>query len=232
MDWDWLTLARRFAVGTVLLAGYLCAAAEGAADLVTTSSVTGNQNRASQNNYVGLLDSVSPEQIGGLDVNFGNVPGGESFQIGDLVGRNLDDSGGGRTWEYLLLLPGNARAGTGLQNITFTGHAFERGNNNLEGDDQLTWQLFLNGSGIAADSGGPGAGIDFTSYDISLFDPGGTTITAARVVFSIAGFDASNEWMATRGTLSAEFTAIPERAPLVFPTLIGLVAGWWRCRRA
>jgi hypothetical protein len=193
------------------------------ADLVTltTSIPTGSANRDNSNQFIGILNSVTPPQIGGQGVSFQDVPAGESFQVGDLVGRNVDSSGGGRTWEYLLTLPGDATPGTGFENIFFSARAFENSGNNLEGSDQLTWQLFLNGSATAFDFDSPGAGVDFTTYDASLSHAGGSTINQVRVVMRVTGFDSGNEWFATRGLLSVNYTAVPEASPLLG---LGLVA--------
>jgi hypothetical protein len=99
--------------------------------------------------------------------------------------------------------------GTGFSNISFSGDAFERSNNNLDGDDELVWELFLNGGTVAVDSATTG-GDDFTSVDISLADVGGSTINEVLVRLTVSGFDDGNEWFATRGILSANFETIPE----------------------
>ncbi len=179
-------------------------------DLIVTSLATGTSNRASSTDFVGILDNNAPPQIGGLDVSFNNVPAGESFAVGDLVGRDMDASGGGRVWEYLLTLPADAMPGTGLTALSFIGHAFERSTNNLDGSDQVLWEMFLNNDATPVASGGPAVGSDWTTYDINLSDPGGDTITQVRVVFTVTGFDDVGDWFASRGTLSAIYSAIPE----------------------
>lgn len=177
---------------------------------VSTSSANGTSNRDSNSNFVGVLDSAIPTTVTGLSVAFPNVPNGEVFVVGDVVGRDVDDSGGGRTWEYVLSLPADAAPGTGFTDIAFAGHAFERPNNNLEGADELVWELFLNGSSVAVDSATTGAGVDFTSIDINLANPGGAATTEAVVRLTVNDFNVGSEWFAARGTLSANFETIPE----------------------
>ena len=112
------------------------------------------------------------------------------------------------------------KVGTGFTDILFSGHAFENFGNNLEGTDQLSWELFLNGSSTPVDFGGPPAGSDFTSFDISLADPGGATVSQIRVAFTVTNFNAGQEWFATRGSLRATYSAIPEPSAVPFILLL------------
>ena len=194
-----------------LLLGLVGSATPVRGDLVaiSTSEPSGVGNRDSNSNFIGILDSAIPTTINSLAVSLPSAPAGEAFAVGDLVGRDVDASGGGRIWDYVLDLPSNAVLGTGFSNISFSGDAFERSNNNLDGDDELVWELFLNGGTVAVDSATTG-GDDFTSVDISLADVGGSTINEVLVRLTVSGFDDGNEWFATRGILSANFETIPE----------------------
>ena len=178
--------------------------------LISTSDAVGASNRDSNSNFIGVLDSATPTTVSSMSVNTPGAPQGEPFAVGDIVGRDIDASGGGRTWEYVLNLPGNATPGTGFSDISFSGRAFEANGNNLEGDDELVWELFLNGNAVATDSGTSGAGVDFDPFDITLGDPGSSLTNEVLVRLTVNGFNANNEWFAARGTLSANFEAIPE----------------------
>ncbi|MGI9517259.1 MAG: hypothetical protein ACR2NP_09445 [Pirellulaceae bacterium] len=178
---------------------------------LSTSTPTGTADRANANDFVGLLSGVSPEQIGGLDVSFnGSLPAGEAFQAGDLVARDFDATTGSQEWEFLLTLPGDAVPGTGLEDIIFTAHAYERTGNQLENDD-LTWELFLN-TDTAFTLTDTTGGDDFGTHDVNWnsVPTGGATINQVRVVVTINGFDASGEWFGAYGTLSANYNAVPE----------------------
>ena len=180
---------------------------------ISTSTPTGTANRNNNTDFIGLLSNNSPNQVLGQNVTFNNVPAGETFQVGDLVGRDIDGSGGGRVWTYRLDLPIDAFIGTGFENIQFRAHTFERDLNNLEGIDEITWELFLNGSATAVDSATTGQGQDFTSIDIGLSDPGGATVSTVEVVFTVIGFDAGSEWFVSQGVLQASYdsvTSVPE----------------------
>ncbi len=206
----------RFSVLLVLF--ILCFTARVNADIISDSVPDGTADRVNNNDFIGLLDGVSPNQIGGLNVNFpGAVPAGESFQLGDLVGRDINATSGSRSWNYQLILPADAVAGTGFTNISFAGHAFERATNNLEGIDQIQWELYLNNDVTPVQVGGPAAGSDWSTFDVNLSDPGGSTITSVRVVFTVTGFNGGGEWFVTRGLLQAEYQPIPE--PLCFSLL-------------
>ena len=203
-----MKIPRQLAVLTMLLS--LLAGSDLSADIIFDTVPTGTADRVNDEDFIGLLDNVSPTQIG-QDVNFnGTVPAGESFQIGDLVGRDVDATSGSRTWEYILTLPSDAVAGTGLINIQFVGHAFESDTNNLESTDQIQWELFLNSDATPVQTGGPTAGSDWSTFDVNLTDPGGNSVTSVRVVFTVSGFDQTSEWFAARGSLQAEYQAIPE----------------------
>lgn len=181
-----------------------------AADIVTisTSLATGTSNRQNPSNYIGLLSSAAPTQIGGANVNMNNIPAGQSFQVGDIAGRDVDSTTGSRNWDYLLTLPGNAVAGTGFSNINFSGWIFENSAANLEASDQLSWQMFLNGSAIAVASST--VSDDFAPQAINLSNAGGSSINQILVRFSVAQFNDNDEWFTSRGTLSANYEAIPE----------------------
>ena len=201
--------ASLIAVATVCLAG-----SSASADIVTISddTVSGTVTRPRLTAFSGVLSNNQPLQMQGITIAISNnIPAGESFQVGDLVGRDLKNvAGAGRIWEYELSLPGDARAGTGFSNIVFNGHAFELPLDNLEGDDQVSWALFLNNDLVPVQTDGPAMGSDWSTYDASLAHAGGSTITDVRVVFTITGFIEFNEWYATRGTLSADYASIPE----------------------
>ena len=181
---------------------------------LTDSTPDGIQNRANNNDFVGILDGVSPNQMGGQNVNFNpTLPTGVSFLEGDLVARDLDTfSNASRDWTFEILLPGDAAPGTGLTDITFRGFAFERTQNNLEAGDQVTWAMYLNNDTIPIASDTPGDGIDFDTHTVSLINAGGAAVTRVRVVVSMNGFNQNGEWVASRGQLSANYQAIPEPA--------------------
>jgi hypothetical protein len=191
-------------IATAIVAGPL------AADIVTVSTnlATGTANRANANDFIGLLSSASPTQIGGADVSMPNAPAGQPYQVRDIVGRDIDATSGGRNWDYLLTLPGNAVPGTGFDNITFSGWIFEATNANLEAADQLSWQMFLNGSAVPVASSS--VSDDFAPQAINLSNAGGSTINQILVRFSVAGFNEGDEWFMSRGLLSANYSAIPE----------------------
>lgn len=195
------------------------------ADLVTITddSPSGTTDVSSSADYVGLVDALNPTlEVDGNSVTLNGLPTGESVQIGDLIGRDMNANSGSRQWEYLLELPADAFPGTGFQNIIFDARAYERTADNLEGADELTWEMFLNGSTVAVDSATSGAGVDFNAIDVSLSNPGGDTITEVRVVFSVIGFNGGGEAFGTRGVLSASYNAVPE--PGAFAVLCGLFA--------
>lgn len=224
---SYFELSRRtfsFALGLLLL---LTSADQSNGDIVpiSTSDAVGTGNRDSNSNFIGILDSAIPTTVTSLSVNTPGAPATEVFAIGDVVGRDVGAAGGDRTWEYVLDLPINAAPGTGLSDISFSAHAFERPINNLEGDDELVWELFLNGNAVAVDSGTTGAGVDFNSIDINLSDPGSASTNEALVRLTVNGFNAGNEWFAARGTLSANFETIPEPSGgmLLVIASIGLV---------
>lgn len=148
--------------------------------------------------------------IGGTNLNFnGPIPGGETFQAGDIVGRDIDELNSVAVWSYNLFLPSNAMSGTGFQDIVFDAHAFERGVGNLDSGDRLAWAMYLNGGSTAVATGG--VNDDFTTFDLSLLNAGGDSINQVSVVFGISGFTDNNDWFATRGLLSANYvSAIPE----------------------
>ena len=181
-----------------------------AADIVTISTnvASGTSHRPNTNDFIGILTSSSPPQIGGASITLPNIPAGQSFQVGDIAGRDIDATTGSRNWDYLLTLPGNAVAGTGFTNINFGGWAFERSNGNLEASDQLSWQMFLNGSAVAVASST--LTNDFAPQAINLSNAGGSAISQVLVRFSVAQYNASGEWFVSRGTLSANYDAIPE----------------------
>ncbi len=218
-------IIRRLAICffALLLAGLTGHVASAGLVVISTSTATGTSSRNSSTDFVGILDNNSPTQIGGLDVSFNNVPAGESFAIGDIVGRDMVNSGGGRVWEYLLTLPADAIPGTGLTGILFNGHAFERSTNNLEAGDGILWELFLNNDAIPVASGGPAVGTDWTTFDVNLSDPGGAAINQVRVVFTVSEFDHNLEWFASRGMLSAVYSAIPEPHGLA---MVLAACGW------
>ncbi len=191
------------------------------ADIVTDSTPTGTTDRNGNNDFVGLLDSVGPDRIGGQNINLnGSAPTGESSQIGDLVGRDIDATGGSRTWEYLLILPADAVSGTGFTSISFSGHAYERSSDNLEGSDQIRWSLYLNSDVTPVQVSGPVAGTDWSTFDVNLSDPGGNSITSVRVVFEIIGFDDDDDWFVTRGSLQASYQKVPEPGCVVILLLV------------
>ncbi len=189
---------------TVLVPGQLVA------DIVTvtTSLATGTSHRQNPVNFIGLLSSSAPPEIGGANVIMNNIPAGQSFQVGDIVGRDVNSTTGSRNWDYLLTLPGNAATGTGFTNIDFSGWIFENTASNLGADDQLSWQMFLNGSAIAVASST--VSDDFGPQAINLANAGGSTINQILVRFSVADYNDNDEWFMTRGTLSANYDAIPE----------------------
>lgn len=209
----------RFALHySILLAAFLSffasiPAGSSYGDIVTlfdnTPSGTAAVNNA--NDYVGILDGITPNTIGGVQVNMPLAPIGEVFVVGDLVGRDMNAHSGSRVWTFDMALPSDAVPGTGLENIVFQSHAFERRNNNLENNDLITWELFLNGAATPVDSATSG-GNDFDIINISLSDPnpGSSLITDAQVVFTISGFNGGGEWFAARHRFSATYTAIPE----------------------
>lgn len=192
---------------------------------VSTSSPAGTSNRVSETDYLGLLDSIVPTTIGGLEVFRPNVPAGETFAVGDIVGRDADASGGDRTWEYALSLGSDAVPGTGFSDISFSAHAFEGSNNNLENTDEIVWEMFLNGNAVAVDSGMTGAGVDFTSIDIDLSNPGSATTNEVLVRMTVNNFNGGGEWFAARGTLSANYQSIPEpnSRVLVLLCVVGII---------
>ena len=201
---------------TVVAFFFFTICAQVAADVIVDTTPSGTADRSSASDFIGILDNVSPTQIG-LNVNFnGTIPAGENFLLGDLVGRDINATSGDRTWEYQLILPSDAVSGTGFTNIQFNGHAFENANNNLENNDQILWELFLNNDTTPVQTGGPAAGSDWTTFDVNLAHPGGASITSVRVVFTVTGFNAGGEWFATRGSLQAEYQAIPEPIGSVF----------------
>lgn len=182
--------------------------------------------------FIGILTNVLPTEIGGTAVRFNRVPPGEDFEVDDLVGRRIAASGGGRAWEYQLSLPADAVAGTGFTDIDFLGSAFEREGNNLEGTDQLTWELFLNGSSTPVDITGPAAGTDWSTFTVNLTDMGGSTVNLVQVVFTVTGFNAGNEWFATRGQLSATYeTLSPEPSTMNLSNLVLSMASLLTVRR-
>lgn len=193
-----------FLIATAIIAGPLTA------DIVTVSTnlATGTANRASANDFIGLLSSASPTQIGGANVSLPNVPAGQPFQVRDIVGRDIDATTGGRNWDYLLTLPGDAVPGTGFSNITFSGWIFEATNSNLEAADRLSWQLYLNGAAVPGNSAS--VSDDFAPQAINLSNAGGSSINQILVRFSVAGFNEGDEWFMSRGVLSANYMAIPE----------------------
>ena len=194
---------------------------ESSGDIVTISNdtPTGSANVANANDFVGLLSQVSPQtQVGGQNVTFnGSLPGGAAFMVNDLVGRDMDASGGGRTWEFLLTLPVDAVPGSGLESIMFSGFAYERNGNQLENDDDLTWELFLNSDATPTLTDTTG-GNDFGTHtvDWSSVATGGTVVTQVRVVVTINGFDGGGEWFGTRGLLMADYNAVPEPGGVIF----------------
>lgn len=190
---------------------------------VSTSTPIGTGNRQSNTDYLGPLDSIVPTTVNSLEVNFSNVPAGEAFLVGDIVGRDVNAAGGDRTWDYILNLPIDAVPGTGFSNITFSAHAFERSTNNLETTDEIVWEMFLNGSPVVVESGSTGAGVDFTSIDINLSNSGSPTANEILVRMTVNGFDAGNEWFAARGTLSANYETIPEPSGQALLALVTLV---------
>ncbi len=196
------------------------------ADLISTSTPTGTESRNANTDYVGILDSTLPTQVLNQNVAFGGVPNGYLFQVGDLVGRDMNASGGSRVWMYELILPTDALGG--FTDIQFSALAAERSNNNLEGNDQISWSLFLNNDTTPVATDGPLAGSDWTLFSASLNHAGGVAVTRVRVEFVVTGFNANNEWFATRGTLSANYQAIPEPEaflpPLLLLTFIALAA--------
>ncbi len=220
------TALRQSTPKLVVIVFFICSmATDLRADLISTSTATGSQGWDDKKRFVGILD-VTPTQLEVLSeqVEFKDIPFRQSFMDGDLVGSELDRAvlaGGGRTWEYMIMLPSDAAGATGLENIQFNGFAFERDRDNLEGTDELSWQLFLNDELVSVDSSSTGAGVDFDTHTVSLFNRGGSSITSARVVLTINGFDEGEEWFATRGTLSANYTAVPEAFGLLW-----LLGGW------
>jgi hypothetical protein len=211
--WPGLVLA-------VLLLLFTPAAKAGIVTL-TTSTAVGTASVISGNDFVGVLDGATPPQIAGTLLNFnGPIPAGESFLVGDVVGRDVGSTSGSRNWEYNLLLPDDALIGTGFENIVFNAHAFERDNNNLVVADQLTWGLFLNGSDTPVASGGTIA--DFSVFDLALTDPGGAAINQITVRLTVAGFNGNNSWFAARGLLSARYqtASIPEPGTAVLCLLL------------
>ncbi len=193
---------------------------------ISTSAPSGTESALGTNDYIGIIDSLSPIRINGQNVTINRRPSGESVLVGDLAGRDIDATSGSRTWEYSLSLPANSVDGTGFTNINFSAHSFERRGNNLEGTDQVSWQLFLNG--VSAGTTGPAAGTDWTSYDTTLTNIGGNSINDIRVVFTVSGFNSNDEWFVTRGTLSADYTSVPESSI----SLLGFlgIAVFWRRR--
>lgn len=198
------------------------------ADLITisTSTPTGDFERKAKNKFLGILETPTgatpPEyQLAGEEVEFdANIPAGESFLVGDLVGRDIDGTDNLTApyeWTYELTLPGDAVAGTGFQDIIFDAHAFVSNKGKLEADDTLTWELFLNNDFsvvVASDS----VFDDFPTFihDVLLTDAGGSTINQVNVVFTVEGYDKGDEWFATRGLLSATYTAVPEPGSSLF----------------
>ena len=167
---------------------------------ITDLTPNGTESVVANTAFIGHLDSISPAQINGQNVVLPLLPTGTALVAGQLVGRNIDATSGSRTWEYTLDLPPDAQPGTGLSDIEFQARAFERRTNNLENADQLLWELYINNRLVARD--GPPAGSDWSTYSLTLADPGGNLVTTARVVFSVTDFDGSGEWFATAGRLS------------------------------
>ena len=184
------------------------------ADIVTVadSTATGTSDRASANDFIGILSNDTPNQVNGLDINFiGQIPTGESFQVGDIVGRDVNATSGSRNWEYQIILPPDAVSGTGFTNITFNGRAFERATDNLERNDRVRWLMYLNNDATPVQIEGPATGSDWTTFDVNLSDTGtSTVVTQVRVVFNVNGFNGGGEWFAARGTLQADYQSIPE----------------------
>lgn len=152
----------------VLLSLLFSTAVPAAIVTLSTSTPTGTASRNAANDFIGLLSSNSPNQVLGQNVGYSNIPAGAVFTVGDLTGRDIDASGGGRVWTYQLDLPADAFVGTGFEDIQFDATSFERDVNNLESPDELTWDLFLNGSTTAVDSASTGVGGEFSDLDISI----------------------------------------------------------------
>jgi len=198
-------------------------------DTVLDSTPVGTESVTNSQSFVGLLDIANP-----LDVNTTRVEmlnPGSTFAVGDLVGRNMVNNTGSTTWTWDICVPTNAAPGSGLTSIQFGGFAFERTTDNLENGDELFWELFLNDDTVPVETTSTGNvnGLlfDFNSYSFNMADPGSTaqtTVTSASVVFTVQGFNEQFEWFATRGTLSANFTAVPEpgAAVLAVFAMLGL----------
>ena len=225
----------RFSFSLALILGCFanCNPANGGLVTISTSTATGTASRNNTTDFIGLLSSNSPNQVLGGNVTYVDVPTGETFSVGDLTGRDINASGGSRTWTYQLALPGDASPLTGFTDIEFNAHTFERDLNNLEGTDELTWELFLNGATTAVDSATTGTGVDFTSIDIALSNAGGASVNQVEVVFTVIGFDAGAEWFSTAGVLSATYDStvtVPEPS-LASLMLVALMGGISRRRR-
>ena len=167
-----------------------------------------------------------------------------TLEVNDVIGQDIDELSGGNganLWNYEILLPGNAVAGTGLTNISFnaamllSSAAFN--NSDLDSVNDLKFELFLNGSTTVTDW------VRFEAVPqgdgpVMLADAGGTTVTSARVTVSIentTAFNTGTETFAvTNAVLSADFatTAVPEPSHLLALGLMGLVAWTRKCRKS
>ena len=184
----------------------------------TTNDLSGGFGQNPSEDYLGVVTSESPLQINSDPTSITNFHG-LSPQVGDVIGRDLRAGGGfnvsNSIWNYVMNVPTDVTSGTGLYDIGVSG-LVSFANANYEGQDDLTFELYLNGvlSSQLTVEGIDGGGT--SSVNMGPFSLPADQITSARLQVQVGQFQANDESFLLHDLrLFATYSAIPEPASWV-----------------